>query len=254
MSGKRPGVAARVAMTSSIALLSAGLFAVMLRADGVVVPATSKDRALRVDIVDPAEGSRLPWQSQASYSVVVSYDGKSTRYGDIPATDVVLTAAYAADVAKIAPAQPDTLPQGLVEISQSNCMGCHDFAAKAVGPSYAAIGKRYPDASSAALLADHIRNGSAGAWGTTRMPPHPDLTGQQAADIARWIIEHASDPGVAYHVGKEGSFQMSAPATPGPNAGLVLTATYTGPLKPGDTRAAAGHSRIVIQGAPTDGQ
>jgi cytochrome c len=250
----RPGATARLAVTSSIALLSAGLFAVVLRADPFAAPSAPKSPALRVDIADPAEGSRLPWQSQASYSVVVSYDGKSTRYGDIPATDVVLTAAYAADIGKVAPAQPDALPQGLVEISQSNCMGCHDFQAKSVGPSYAAIGKRYPEASSVALLADHIRNGSAGAWGTTRMPPHPNLTNQQAADIARWIIEHASDPGVSYHVGKEGSFQMSAPATAGPNAGVVLTATYTGPLKPGDTRAAAGRSRIVVQGAPAEGQ
>jgi cytochrome c551/c552 len=250
----RPGATARVAITSSIALLAAGLFAVVLRADPFAAPSTPKDAALRVDIVDPADGSRLPWQSQASYSVVISYDGKSTRYGDIPATDVVLTAIYAADLGKVAPAQPDSLPQGLVEISRSNCMGCHDFAARAVGPSYAAIGKRYPEAASAAQLADHIRNGSAGAWGTTRMPPHPDLTSQQAADIARWIIEHANDAGVAYHVGKDGSFRMSAPTDPGPNAGLVLTATYTGPLKAGDTRAAAGRSRIVVRGAPSDGR
>jgi cytochrome c len=186
--------------------------------------------------------------------VNVSYDGKATRYGDIPPTDVILRVAYTPDVDKAATAQSDALPQGLVEISRSNCTGCHDFAAKAVGPSYADIGKRYPVPSSIALLADHIRNGSAGMWGSTRMPPHPDLTSQQAADIARWIIEHADDPGVAYHVGKDGSFRMSAPDGAGPKAGMILTATYTGPLKEGDTRTAAGRSRIVVQGAPAGGR
>lgn len=239
-------------MGLSIAGLAAALLAFVLHAENVGAQANSKNAALQVDITSPADRSRLRWQGQGSYSVAVSYDGKSTKYGDIPSSQIVVTATYLPDVNKMPPPTGgDALPPGLVAMTQSNCTGCHDFSLKAVGPSFAAIGKRYPDVSSVALLADHIRNGSAGSWGTTRMPPHPDLDQTQATEMARWIVDHANEIGVRHYVGKDGSFRMEAPAEPGRHAGMMLTATYTGPLKPGDTRhPAAGRSAVVVEGAP----
>lgn len=249
------GTAAPKAIAASAFILTGALLAVVLHAQGPGTPPDRKGPALQVDITDPADGSRLPWHAQGSYSVTVSYDGKSTRYGDIAPNQVVVTATYVPDTGKAPP--PDggeALPQGLVAMAQSNCMGCHDFAAKAVGPSFAEIAARYT-AASVAMLADHIRNGSAGTWGTTRMPPHPDLDAAQAADMARWIVDHANDPAVRYHVGKDGMFRMEAPAAPGQHAGVMLTATYAGPLKPGDTRRpAGGRSTVIVQGAPGDGR
>ena len=67
--------------------------------------------------------------------------------------------------------------------------------------------------------------------------PHaaaPDLPPAQAAAIAEWILAQANDPAVHYSIGKSGSFQMSAPSEPGPQAALVLSAFYTGPLNPGE--------------------
>ena len=42
---------------------------------------------------------------------------------------------------------------------------------------------------------------------------------------------------------------MTAPAKPGPDAGVALSAFYTGPLKPGDTSAATGRNTVIIHGS-----
>jgi cytochrome c len=184
------------------------------------------------------------------FAVTVSYDGKSTKYGEIATHDVVLRAAYMADADAPSARRTTALPEALIAISQSNFMGCHDFAASWAGPSFAAIGKRYAgNAAAVATLADHIRSGSSGAWGGGAMPPHPDMSAAQATALAQWIVAHGNDPAISYVIGKGGSFRMSAPAKPGPRAAMVLTAFYTGPLKPGDTRAATGRDTVIVYGS-----
>jgi hypothetical protein len=42
---------------------------------------------------------------------------------------------------------------------------------------------------------------------------------------------------------------MTAVGKPGPDSGVVLSAFYTGPLKAGDSRAAAGRTMVVIRGS-----
>ena len=226
-----------------IAALAASSFAVLLDA------AAPPPHGLSVDITSPADHSRLAWSAQGSYAVTVSYNGKSSKYGEIPSNAVLLRTTYAAD-ADASARRAEPVPQALVEISRSNCMGCHDFTASSAGPSFAAIGKRYGGkAAAVALLAGHIRNGSSGAWGGGSMPPHPDLSAAQATAVAQWIVTHGGDPAVHYYIGRSGSFRMAAPGTPGPRAGLVLSAFYTGPLEPGDDFNAAGRHTVVVYGA-----
>jgi cytochrome c551/c552 len=204
---------------------------------------------LQVDITSPADRGRLAWQSQGSYAVTIAYDGKSTRFDEIPSTDVLLATIFVLDVGAPAARHIAPLPQALVDITQSNCMGCHDFNASSGGPSFAAIAKRYTgQPAAAATLAAHIRNGSRGAWGSGSMPPHPDLAPAQAAAIANWILAHGADPTVRHYVGKSGSFRRIAPGKPGPRGGLVLSAYYTGPRKSGGTRDAAGRNLVVVTG------
>jgi cytochrome c len=229
----------------SIAALSASSFAFLLHA---APPAP--DSGLSVDITSPADDSHLPWNTQAPYAVTASYDGKSTKYGELPANAVVLRTAYVADAGAPAARRPAPLPEGIAAISQSNCMGCHDFSASSAGPSFAAIGKRYAGkAPAVAMLADHIRGGSSGAWGGASMPPHPDMSTAQATAIAQWIVAHGNDPAVRYSIGKTGSFRMTAPGKPDPQAGMVLSAFYTGPLKPDDSRKAKGRTVVVVRGS-----
>lgn len=226
----------------SAVVLGSSLTAALLRA----APPTS---GLQIDITSPADRSHLAWQAQGSYAVTVAYDGKSTRFDEIPSGDVLLSTNFVADTDAPAARRAAPLPQALVDVTQSNCMGCHDFNASSGGPSFAAIGKRYAgQPTAAATLATHIRNGSRGAWGSGSMPPHPDLAAAQAAAIADWILAHGADPAVRYYVGKSGSFRMVAAGKAGPRAGLVLTAYYTGPLKSGATRNATGRNVVVVTG------
>ncbi|TPG15198.1 hypothetical protein EAH87_15765 [Sphingomonas koreensis] len=224
----------------SIAALSAVSFAFLVQA----APAPG----VRVDITSPADHGSVAWNTQAPYAVTATHDGKSTKYGELPANAVVLRASYVADTTK--PGTAAAIDEGVVQISQSNCMGCHDFAASSGGPSFAAIAKRYAGrGGAAATLAGHIRGGSSGAWGSGAMPPHPDLAPAQATAIAQWIVAHGNDPAVHYSVGKSGSFRMTAPGKPGPRAGVVLSAFYTGPLKPGEPRAAVGRDTVIVSGS-----
>jgi len=228
----------------SIAALSAASLAVLLHA------APAAPTGLTIDITSPADRSRLPWNAQAPYAVTVSYDGKSTRYGELRANAVVLRATSVANADAPSARNVNALAEGVARISQSNCMGCHDFAASSAGPSFAAIGKRYAgQAKAVAMLAGHIRNGSSGAWGGGAMPSHPDLSPAQAQAIAQWIVEHGNDPAVQYSIGKSGSFRMIAPAKPGPHAGVALSAFYTGPRKPDDTSAATGSNTVIVYGS-----
>lgn len=204
----------------------------------------------QVDITLPADRTRLAWQSQSSYAVTVSYDGKSTKFDEIPSNDVLLTTSYVADTDAPAARRALPLAQSLIDITQSNCTGCHDFNASSGGPSFAAIGKRYAgQAAAAATLAEHIRGGSHGVWGSGTMPPHPDLGPAQAAGIANWILASGADPRTQHYVGKSGSFRMIAPGKPGPRAGLVLRAYYTGPLKGDAPRSTGGRNTVVVSGS-----
>lgn len=227
----------------SLAAVSTFSFAVLLQA----APAA---KGVKVDITSPAEGSRHAWNSQVPYAVTASYDGKSTKFGELPANDVVLRAAYVANVDAPSADGASALPDAIVQISQSNCTGCHDFNASSAGPSFAAIGKRYSgNANSVAMLAAHIRNGSTGAWGGGTMPPHPDISPAHASAIAQWIVAHGNDPAVQYSIGKSGSLRMTAVGKPGPDSGVVLSAFYTGRLNAGDSRAAAGRTMVVVHGS-----
>ena len=228
-------------LAMSLVAITGGAFAVHAAA-----PAPGK--GLTVDITAPADRSRLPWQAQAPYAVTVSYDGKSTKFGEIPSSNVVLRASFVANAD--AAGRPAALPEALVQISRSNCTGCHDFTATSAGPSFAAIGKRYAAQPGAvATLAEHIRSGSRGSWGGGSMPPHPDMTSAQATAIAQWLVSQGNDPAVHYSIGKTGSFRMSSVGTPGPHAGVILSAFYTGPLNAGDTRRpSAGRSTVVVYG------
>jgi cytochrome c551/c552 len=229
------------------------ILALSILSFGVLVHAASapSENGLSIVFSRPADGSRLPWKSQVPYSVVVTYDGKSTKFGELPAKYVIVRAASAANADAAAARPSGLLNEGLIQIAQSNCTGCHDFAANSAGPSFTAIGKRYAGQKGASeTLAAHIRGGSKGSWGPASMPPHPDMSAVQAIAIARWIVTQAADPAVHYSVGTSGSFTMSPPSSRGPRSGMVLSAFYTGPLRAGDMRRPMrGKDRVVLYGS-----
>lgn len=186
-----------------------------------------------VKITAPTNNSTYNWNTLVHYHIVVTYQGKSTEYQELPSSQVLLTATYVPDLSKTAgkPASAAGPPDaGLLDILRSNCVGCHQFKAKAMGPSFAAIAGRYPESPATEdLLSRNIVNGSAGAWGQESMPPHAELTQEQAHAIAVWILKNAANPNVSYSAGTEGAIRMQGAGTPDAKAGMMLTASYTSP-------------------------
>ncbi len=204
-----------------------------------------------VKITSPKENSAYAWNTLVPYSVVVTYQGKSTEYQELPADQVLMTATYVSDLSALT-AAPGNMrpPAGLLDIIRSNCLGCHEFTAKAMGPSFAAIAKRYPQSpATISTLSHSIRSGSTGVWGAQSMPPHPEFTEDQAHAIALWIMKIAANPNVSYYVGTEGTIRMKAPGSPGAHAGILLTATYSSPSSSADPKSAPyGEATVILRG------
>jgi len=206
-----------------------------------------------VKFTSPESNSTYSWNSLVSYSVVVTYQGKSTEYQEIPSNQVLLQTTYLPDLSEIpAAANPASAPvsAGLLAIIRSNCVGCHEFKAKAMGPSFGSIAARYPNnPATLDTLSRHIREGSNGLWGQISMPPHPELSEEQARAMALWIAKEAANPNVTDYVGTDGAIRMASPASPGPNAGLIVTASYTVTASSADReQAPQGHATVILRG------
>ncbi|MCB0628724.1 MAG: hypothetical protein KDD15_03305 [Lewinella sp.] len=74
-------------------------------------------------------------------------------------------------------------------LDRSGCSTCHDHLEASVGPSYESIAMRYePGKATVDLLAQSVRNGSTGKWGTAAMIPHPDLAQDDIERMVRYIL------------------------------------------------------------------
>jgi cytochrome c551/c552 len=86
-----------------------------------------------------------------------------------------------------ATAAAGTMP---VELLQKNsCTACHAADRQLVGPSWADVAKKH--AGKGDYLADKIRTGGTGAWGSIPMPPQA-ISAQDAARIAQWLAGGAA--------------------------------------------------------------
>jgi cytochrome c len=71
-----------------------------------------------------------------------------------------------------------------------NCMSCHAADRTLLGPSFADIARRYdgkPEARD--YLAQKIRTGGVGAWGSAPMPANTQVDAQQAELLVDWILQ-----------------------------------------------------------------
>ena len=81
------------------------------------------------------------------------------------------------------------LAAGKKLVETSDCMRCHGWDRKYVGPSFADIAARYKDRADAAeYLAGKIRGGSVGVWGNVIMPRHPQISAENSLQMARWLM------------------------------------------------------------------
>ena len=82
-----------------------------------------------------------------------------------------------------------TFEAGLALAKQKNCMACHQVDSRRVGPPLASVAARYGAASGlTAYLAETIRRGGRGRWGAVPMPAQPQVSQDEAVQLANWIL------------------------------------------------------------------
>jgi cytochrome c len=69
-----------------------------------------------------------------------------------------------------------------------NCLACHAVERKLVGPSFRDIAARYTE-KDLAHITTVIQRGSSGRWGPIPMPANAAITNEEAAALARWVLE-----------------------------------------------------------------
>jgi cytochrome c len=181
-----------------------------------------------VKIISPKNNSTFSAGSQMHYSITVSdkEDGES-KFDEINPKEVLLQVKYLNDTLTLQTGKKNIEKDapGLAAIRTSNCLNCHAFENKVIGPGFNEIAKRYqPNAKNLALLEKRIREGSKGIWGKVAMPTHPELSDEQIQNMVKWIMQNGASKDVHYYVGTESSFKIPTDLK---SKFLLLSASYT---------------------------
>lgn len=179
-----------------------------------------------VKITLPKTGATVPVNSTIRYSISVSdkEDG-DTKYDEIVLNEILLRVSSGADTSK-----KDRMI--LHSMMASNCMNCHAFTSKLIGPSFSEISTRYSSSADTAEIIKRVREGSKGIWGDIVMPTHHELSEQETSKMVQWILKFNKKKNVQYYLGSEGSFRVEKP--------VLLTASYL------DHHKAIGEDRMLI--------
>ncbi len=74
-------------------------------------------------------------------------------------------------------------------IATSDCLSCHQVDKKLVGPGYEEVAAKYEfNDKNVEYLADKIIKGGTGVWGQIPMTPHPDITQENAKEMAKYVL------------------------------------------------------------------
>jgi cytochrome c len=69
------------------------------------------------------------------------------------------------------------------------CFACHTADKKMVGPAYKDVAAKYRGDKDAAMkLAQKVKNGSQGVWGTVPMPPNSAVPDADINALVKWIL------------------------------------------------------------------
>ena len=72
---------------------------------------------------------------------------------------------------------------------KKNCLACHALEQKVLGPAYKDVAAKYAgQKDAAAMLATKIQKGSVGAWGQIPMPANPQVSADEAKQLAAWVL------------------------------------------------------------------
>ncbi|WP_266206020.1 c-type cytochrome [Pontibacter kalidii] len=89
---------------------------------------------------------------------------------------------------KAAAEQPKQHP-GAMLIAGSDCTACHNNQQKLVGPAYVDVAEKYEaNDKNREYLISKIKEGGAGVWGQVPMPPHPNISNDDAGKMVDYIL------------------------------------------------------------------
>ena len=107
----------------------------------------------------------------------------------------VVTVAQGAPTGAAAAASAAAPGGGAAMMALANkgaCLSCHQVDAKVVGPAFKEVAAKYKgDAKAPAALAAKIKSGGQGVWGAIPMPPAQNLSDDEIARLARWVLDGA---------------------------------------------------------------
>jgi cytochrome c len=140
-------------------------------------------------------GSFFRDDGSVDYRILVTdaEDGSSAD-GGIDARRVTVSVEYIPQGEDLANAQLGHQAAGGIdgwaEIESRDCLSCHAREKESVGPSFTAVAERYAgQAGINEQLAEKIVAGTSGEWGDYSMPPHTQMSAQQATAMASWIVD-----------------------------------------------------------------
>jgi cytochrome c len=140
---------------------------------------------------------------------------------------------------------------GRILIEGSDCKACHQLNDKSVGPSFMDVSKKYSgDVNAPGYLANKIITGGGGVWGEHAMSAHPQLTKEEATEMAKFILSVANEQEqeqlkpqdqitLANHdtASDEGRYIFTASYTDEGNGVQPITTTSTLVLRPSKMQA-----------------
>ncbi|MCJ8167065.1 c-type cytochrome [Pontibacter sp. E15-1] len=74
-------------------------------------------------------------------------------------------------------------------IAMSDCLSCHQVDKKLVGPGYEEVAAKYEyNDKNVDYLAGKIIKGGSGVWGQIPMTPHPNVSEEDAKEMAKYVL------------------------------------------------------------------
>lgn len=145
------------------------------------------DYAAQMRIVGPVRGVNA---FEPALTGTVSDNADAVRQHARSTLDATLTAA-AGSVSDAGGEADGDSAEVMAMLKDNGCMACHARDAKVLGPSFTDIASKYKGQDVHDRIVAKIKKGGSGAWGPVPMPPHPNLSEEDAGIMAGWILKGA---------------------------------------------------------------
>ena len=189
-----------------------------------VLNVAAGNEAPRVTFTEPLDGSFFEWGKPIAWRVSAS----DKEDGVLP-PEKLLVQLEQRD--RLAANDDSSAWPGLALMRRTTCFACHSATEKSAGPPYTEVARRYAaDGAARPRLAAKILSGGTGGWGALPMPPHPQHTAGEAAQMVDWILSLAGKRTETLPPGSSGTATLKDEKRPWgrpANGVLLLTASAT---------------------------